>query len=62
MYNLLARNIEAELLPMARKHQVSTFVYNPLAGGLLTGKHLIDQAILNKTIFGKNGLYENITE
>ncbi|MBI2686675.1 MAG: aldo/keto reductase [Acidobacteria bacterium] len=39
MYNLLARNIEAELLPMSKKHDVSTFVYNPLAGGLLTGKH-----------------------
>jgi 1-deoxyxylulose-5-phosphate synthase len=39
MYNLLARGIEAEYLPMCRELGVSTVVYNPLAGGLLTGKH-----------------------
>jgi 1-deoxyxylulose-5-phosphate synthase len=38
MYNLLARGIEQEYLPMCRRHGVSTVVYNPLAGGLLTGK------------------------
>lgn len=39
MYNLLARGIEQEYLPMTRQLGVSTVVYNPLAGGLLTGKH-----------------------
>jgi aryl-alcohol dehydrogenase-like predicted oxidoreductase len=39
MYNLLARGIEAELLPFCRKFGLATMVYNPLAGGLLTGKH-----------------------
>lgn len=39
MYNLLARGIEQEFLPMARRFGVATVVYNPLAGGLLTGKH-----------------------
>ncbi len=38
MYNLLSRGIEQELLPMCRAHGVATVVYNPLAGGLLTGK------------------------
>lgn len=38
MYNLIARGIEAEFLPMCRELGVSTFVYNPLAGGMLTGK------------------------
>jgi aryl-alcohol dehydrogenase-like predicted oxidoreductase len=38
MYNLLARGIEQEYLPMAAQFGVSTVVYNPLAGGLLTGK------------------------
>lgn len=38
MYNLLARGIEQELLPMCRAFGLATFVYNPLAGGLLTGK------------------------
>jgi aryl-alcohol dehydrogenase-like predicted oxidoreductase len=39
MYNLLARGVEQEYLPMCRELGVSTVVYNPLAGGLLTGKH-----------------------
>jgi aryl-alcohol dehydrogenase-like predicted oxidoreductase len=39
MYNLLARGIEPELLPMCRSFGLSTVAYNPLAGGLLTGKH-----------------------
>ena len=39
MYNLLARGLEQEYFPMAKELGVSTIVYNPLAGGLLTGKH-----------------------
>ena len=39
MYNLLARGIEQEFVPMAREFGVSIVAYNPLAGGLLTGKH-----------------------
>lgn len=39
MYNLLARRIEDEYLPMAQSLGVATVVYNPLAGGLLTNKH-----------------------
>lgn len=39
MYNLLARDVERELLPMCRKFGLEVLVYNPLAGGLLTGKH-----------------------
>jgi aryl-alcohol dehydrogenase-like predicted oxidoreductase len=39
MYNLLARGVEQEFLPMAEQFGVSILAYNPLAGGLLTGKH-----------------------
>src|SRR5260370_20871467 len=39
MYNLLARGIEQEFLPLARHCGIITVAYNPLAGGLLTGKH-----------------------
>jgi aryl-alcohol dehydrogenase-like predicted oxidoreductase len=38
-YNLLFRMIEAELLPLCRAHGVGVIVYNPLAGGMLTGKY-----------------------
>jgi aryl-alcohol dehydrogenase-like predicted oxidoreductase len=39
MYNLLARGIEQEYQAMCKRLEVATVVYNPLAGGLLTGKH-----------------------
>lgn len=38
-YNLLHRSIEAELIPAAREFGVGVVVYNPLAGGMLTGKY-----------------------
>ena len=39
-YNLLARRIEDEYAEFAHAVGVGTVVYNPLAGGMLTGKHL----------------------
>ena len=39
MYNLLARGIEQELVPMCQEFGLAMIPYNPLAGGLLTGKH-----------------------
>ena len=38
-YNLLFRQIERELLPLCEEERVAVIPYNPLAGGLLTGKH-----------------------
>jgi aryl-alcohol dehydrogenase-like predicted oxidoreductase len=38
-YNLFTRDIEYELLPLCASEGVGVCVYNPLAGGLLTGKH-----------------------
>jgi aryl-alcohol dehydrogenase-like predicted oxidoreductase len=38
-YNLLFRPFERDLLPLAREEGIGVISYNPLAGGLLTGKH-----------------------
>ena len=38
-YSLLDRGIEREVLPAAEHLGIGTMVYNPLAGGLLTGKY-----------------------
>jgi 1-deoxyxylulose-5-phosphate synthase len=38
-YNLLFRQIERELLPFCEEEGVGVIPYNPLAGGLLSGKH-----------------------
>ncbi|MFI1966463.1 aldo/keto reductase [Streptomyces pathocidini] len=39
LYNLLARRIEEEYAEYAAASGLLTMVYNPLAGGLLTGRH-----------------------
>lgn len=39
VYNLLTRGIEQEHLPFCKKMGLGVTVYNPLAAGLLTGKH-----------------------
>lgn len=41
-YNLLHRDIEAELLPLCRDQGIGVIAYNPLAGGFLSGKHSAD--------------------
>jgi len=41
-YNLLFRQIERELLPLAAEEHIGVIPYNPLAGGILTGKHRHD--------------------
>jgi aryl-alcohol dehydrogenase (NADP+) len=38
-YNLLFRTIERDLLPLCDEERIAVIPYNPLAGGLLTGKH-----------------------
>ena len=58
MYNLLARGIEQEYLPMAKRYGVSIIAYNPLAGGMLTGKHK-PQVIPPGTRFDKNKMYQD---
>ena len=39
MYNALTRAIEDELVPCCRKYGISIVAYNPLAGGILSGKY-----------------------
>jgi aryl-alcohol dehydrogenase-like predicted oxidoreductase len=56
MYNLIARGIEQEYLPMCKHFGVSNIIYNPLAGGLLTGKHK-REAPIPGTRFDKNKMY-----
>ncbi len=58
MYNLLARGIEQEYLAMAKACHVSMVVYNPLAGGLLTGKHRRD-SYTPGTRFDNNKMYQD---
>jgi aryl-alcohol dehydrogenase-like predicted oxidoreductase len=38
-YNLLFRMIEDEIVPLCQAHGVGIIAYNPLAGGMLTGRY-----------------------
>jgi len=38
MYNCITRGIEAELVPACRRYGLDIVVYNPIAGGLFSGK------------------------
>ena len=39
MYNLVKRQAEVEILPLAQEEQIGVIPYSPLGGGLLTGKY-----------------------
>jgi aflatoxin B1 aldehyde reductase len=39
MYNAITRSIEAELIPTCRRYGLDIVVYNPVAGGLFSGKY-----------------------
>jgi len=43
MYNLIKRQAEVELLPMAQAENLGVITYSPLGGGLLTGKYGINR-------------------
>nr|HEX4315899.1 aldo/keto reductase [Kofleriaceae bacterium] len=44
MYNLVKRQVESEILPMARSLGVAVVPYSPTGGGLLTGKYGVGRA------------------
>lgn len=39
VYNPITRGVETELIPFLNAHGMSMAIYNPIAGGLLAGKH-----------------------
>ena len=39
LYNPIARTLEVEFLPFAKERDIQVVVYNPLAGGLLSGRY-----------------------
>lgn len=57
MYNLLARGIEEEYIPFCKHFGVAVVVYNPLAGGLLTGKYSKDHNPKAGGRFDNNAMY-----
>ena len=44
VYNVITRGLDDEMIPFLKDSGMGLTVYNPLAGGLLTGKHTRDHA------------------
>jgi aryl-alcohol dehydrogenase-like predicted oxidoreductase len=58
LYNVLLRQLDVEYFAFARRYEMHTTVYNPLAGGLLSGKHARDGSTQRGSRFDKNRLYQ----
>jgi len=56
-YNLITRGIEEECVACLQKMDIGLTVYNPLAGGLLTGKHRKDAGPAKGTRFELDNQY-----
>jgi aryl-alcohol dehydrogenase-like predicted oxidoreductase len=56
VYNAITRGIEAELIPFLKVHGMNLTVYNPIAAGLLAGKHKPGKPT-EGTRFGLNKMY-----
>ena len=57
LYNAISRAADTELLPMARTFDLGTCLYNPLAGGLLTGKYQMGEEPTSGTRFANDANY-----
>lgn len=58
VYNLITRGLEDELKPFLKAHNMGMIIYNPIAAGLLAGKHKPGQPEGN-TRFAINRQYYN---
>ncbi len=57
LYNALNRGAETGLLPTLREQSISFYAYNPLAGGLLSGKHDLRNLKSTEGRFKNNDFY-----
>ncbi len=58
LYNALVRQLDVEYFRFARRYGVHTTVYNPLAGGVLTGQHHFDASPPAGSRFHGNKRYQ----
>lgn len=58
LYNVLVRQLDIEYFAFSKYTGLATTVYNPLAGGILSGKHARDGSTQAGSRFDKNRLYQ----
>jgi aryl-alcohol dehydrogenase-like predicted oxidoreductase len=67
MYNLLKRQAEVEILPMAQSEGLAVFPYSPMGGGYLSGKYQagkagrMDENAMYKSRYG-NPVYREVSD
>lgn len=59
-YNLLSREIERELLPLSSEDGIAVTPFNPLAGGLLTGKYRQEETPIEGRFSAANGPFGQV--
>ncbi|MCR3922745.1 MAG: aldo/keto reductase [Firmicutes bacterium] len=57
-YNLITRSIESELTPFIKEKKLGLTIFNPLAGGLLSGKHNKEKPADNSRFSDLGGYYK----
>jgi aryl-alcohol dehydrogenase-like predicted oxidoreductase len=60
-YHLFRRDVEADVLPYAREHDIGVLVYGPLAHGLLTGAMDSETRFARDDWRGKSALFSGET-
>jgi aryl-alcohol dehydrogenase-like predicted oxidoreductase len=58
IYNVLLRQLDVEYFAYARRYPIHTTVFNPLAGGLLSGGHRFEDAPRQGSRFDDNAFYQ----
>jgi aryl-alcohol dehydrogenase-like predicted oxidoreductase len=59
-YNILARDIEVEILPACQKFGLGVIPWSPLAGGMLTGKYRPGEEPAEGTRFSAPGPFQRV--
>ncbi len=57
VYNLITRGLDDEFIPFAKHHDIGIVVYNPIAAGLLAGKHVYGDRPTEGTRFALSANY-----
>lgn len=58
LYNLLVRQLDVEYFDFTARHPLHTTVYNPLAGGVLTGRYAPGASAPQGSRFESNRIYQ----
>ncbi len=58
LYNPLLRQLDLEYARFRARYRLHSTVYNPLAGGLLSGRYTVGSAVVPGSRFDKNAMYQ----